>query len=82
MKNKPFAIVNAFMALSYSILGIFLILNPDSYFAQNFLKSKAYVYGLGALLIVYGLYRAWRAYQKNKGDDDDEEYEYYDGRKG
>jgi hypothetical protein len=77
----PFAIVNALMALSYSILGVFLALFPDSYFAQNFLPSKVYVYGLATLLIVYGLFRAWRVYKKFK-DDDDDEYEYYDGRKG
>ncbi len=79
-----FAIVNAVMALSYSILGIFLVLFPDSYFAQNFLPpSKGYVYGLAVLLIVYGMYRAWRVFKKFKSDDDDEdEYEYYDGKKG
>jgi protein-S-isoprenylcysteine O-methyltransferase Ste14 len=77
MPNKIFAIVNALMALSYSIIGVFLILFPDSYFAQNFLPSKTYVYGLAVLLIVYGLFRAWRVYQKFK-DDDDDEYSYYD----
>jgi hypothetical protein len=83
MQNKPFAIVNALMALSYSIIGILLILNPESNFAQMMLPSKTYVYGLGALLIIYGLFRAWRAYQKNKDDDDDgEEYSYYDGKRG
>jgi hypothetical protein len=83
MQNKPFAIVSALMALSYSIIGFLLILNPDSNFAQMMLPSKTYVYALGALLIVYGFYRAWRAYQKIKDDDnDDEEYEYYDGKKG
>jgi hypothetical protein len=76
-----FAIVNALMALSYSILGVFLILFPDSYFAQNFLPSKGYVYGLAVLLMVYGFYRAWRVFKKFK-DDDDDEYEYYDGKKG
>ena len=60
-----------------SIIGVFLILFPDSYFAQNFLPSKTYVYGLAVLLIVYGLFRAWRVYQKFK-DDDDDEYSYYD----
>jgi hypothetical protein len=81
MQNKSFAIVSALMALSYSIIGILLILNPESNFAQMMLPSKGYVYGLGALLIAYGIFRAWRVFQKNK-DDDDEEYEYYDGKKG
>jgi len=77
-----FTIVNAMMALSYSILGVFLILFPDSYFAQNFLPSKSYVYSLAVLLIIYGFYRAWRVFKKFKDDDDDDEYEYYDGKKG
>jgi hypothetical protein len=84
MQNKSFAIVNALMALSYSIIGILLIVYPDSYFVQNFLPSKAYLYGLAVLLIVYGLFRAWRVYDKFKDDeeDDGEEYSYYDGKKG
>jgi hypothetical protein len=85
MQNKSFAIVNALMALSYSIIGILLIIYPDSYFVQNFLPSKSYLYGLAVLLIVYGLYRAWRVYDKFKDeeeDDDGEEYSYYDGKKG
>ena len=81
MQNKSFAIVNALMSLSYSVIGIILILNPDSNFAQMMLPSKGYVYGLGVLLIAYGIFRAWRVYKKNKSDDDDD-YEYYDGRKG
>lgn len=82
MQNKAFAIVNAVMALSYSLIGILLIIYPESNFAVMMLPSKTYVYGLAALLIIYGLYRAWRVYEKFKGDDDDDEYEYYDGRKG
>jgi amino acid permease len=77
------AIANALMSLSYSIIGVFLALFPDSYIAQRFLPSnKNYVYGLALLLIVYGLFRAWRVFKKFKDDDDDEDYEYYDGRKG
>jgi hypothetical protein len=77
------AVANALMSLSYSLIGVFLALFPDSYFAQSFLPTnKMYVYGLATLLIVYGLFRAWRVYKKFKDDDDDEEYEYYDGRKG
>lgn len=83
MQNKAFAIVNAVMALSYSLIGILLIIYPESNFAQMMLPSKTYVYGLAALLIIYGLYRAWRVYEKFREDnDDDDEYEYYDGRKG
>ncbi len=83
MQNKAFAIVNALMALSYSIIGILLIIYPESNFAQMMLPSKTYVYGLSALLIIYGLYRAWRVYEKFREDDDnDDDYEYYDGRKG
>ncbi len=82
MQNKAFAIVNAVMALSYSLIGVLLIIYPESNFAVMMLPSKMYVYGLAALLIIYGLYRAWRVYQKFRDDDDDDEYEYYDGRKG
>jgi hypothetical protein len=82
MQNKAFAIVNAVMALSYSLIGILLIIYPESNFAVMMLPSKIYVYGLAALLIIYGLYRAWRVYEKFREDDDDDEYEYYDGRKG
>ncbi|MCU0468650.1 MAG: hypothetical protein MUF58_08615 [Arcicella sp.] len=83
MPNKAFAIVNALMALSYSIIGIMLVIYPESNFAQMMLPSKNWAYALGAVLIVYGLFRAWRVYQKieDENDDDGEEYSYYDGRK-
>ncbi len=82
MQNKAFAIVNAVMALSYSFIGILLIIYPESKFAQMMLPSYMWAYALGALLIIYGLYRAWRVYEKFKEDDDDDEYEYYDGKRG
>ncbi|MEA5458363.1 hypothetical protein VB796_04905 [Arcicella sp. LKC2W] len=83
MPNRIFAIVNALMALSYSIIGVMLVLYPQSAFAQMMLPSSKWAYALGAVLIVYGLFRAWRVYEKFKDDDDDdEEYSYYDGRKG
>jgi sulfite exporter TauE/SafE len=84
MQNKAFAIVNAVMALSYSFIGILLIIYPESNFAQMMLPSNKWAYALGALLIIYGLYRAWRVYEKFRNDDDDdgEEYSYYDGKGG
>jgi formate hydrogenlyase subunit 3/multisubunit Na+/H+ antiporter MnhD subunit len=82
MPNKISAIVSALMALSYSLMGILLFIYPDSAFTERFLPDYKWAYYLGTLLIVYGIYRAWRMYQKFKDDDDDEEYEYYDGTKG
>lgn len=80
MQNKAFAIVNAMMALSYSLIGILLIIYPESNFAQMMLPSSKWAYALGALLVVYGLYRAWRVYEKFR-DDDDDEFSYYDEKK-
>ena len=80
MQNKAFAIVNAVMALSYSMIGILLIIYPESNFAQMMLPSSKWAYALGALLVVYGLYRAWRVYEKFR-DDDDDEFSYYDEKK-
>lgn len=82
MQNKAFAIVNAMMALSYSVIGMLLIIYPESNFAQMMLPSYKWAYALGLLLVVYGLYRAWRIYEKFRNDDDDDKYEYYDGKKG
>ena len=82
MQNKAFAIVNAMMALSYSVIGMLLIIYPESNFAQMMLPSYKWAYALGVLLVVYGLYRAWRIYEKFRKNDDDDEYEYYDWKKG
>ncbi len=68
------------MALSYSGIGILLIFNPESAFSQMMLPSSYYAYALGLLLVIYGLFRAWRVYSNLK-DDDDEEYSYYDDEK-
>ena len=76
-----FAIVNAVMALSYSLIGIILIIYPESNFAQMMLPSYKWAYALGALLVIYGLYRAWRVYEKFRDDNDDDEYSYYDDKK-
>lgn len=69
------------MALSYSGIGVLLILNPESAFSQMMLPSSYYAYALGILLVVYGFFRAWRVYSNLKDDDDDEEYSYYDDEK-
>lgn len=84
MPNKLSAIVYATMALSYSVMGILLMLYPESVFSERFLPNYRWSYYLGTLLVVYGVYRAWRAYERFKDDeeDDDEGYEYYDGKKG
>ena len=82
MPNKLSAIVYAMMALSYSVMGVLIMLYPESAFSERFLPNYRWSYYLGILLVVYGVYRAWRAFKKFKDDDDDEEYEYYDGKKG
>ena len=51
MQNKAFAIVNAMMALSYSVIGILLIIYPESNFAQMMLPSYKWAYALGTLLV-------------------------------
>ncbi len=78
--NKIFILINVLMALSYSGIGILLIFNPESAFSQMMLPSSYYAYALGLLLVIYGLFRAWRVYSNLK-DDDDEEYSYYDDEK-
>ena len=83
MPNRLSAIVYALMALSYSVMGILIIIYPESAFSERFLPNYRWSYYLGVLLVIYGVYRAWRAYKKFEDDnDDDEEYQYYDGRKG
>ncbi|MDZ7899887.1 MAG: hypothetical protein U5N85_17920 [Arcicella sp.] len=82
MPNKISAIVSALMALSYSFMGILLFIYPDSAFTERFLPDYKWAYYLGTLLIIYGIYRAWRMYQKFKDEDEDDDYEYYDGTKG
>jgi len=83
MSGRIFVLVNVLMALSYAVIGLLLVLNPESAFAQMMLPSSLYVYALGALLIIYGIFRAWRVYTKLKDEDDDdnEEYSYYDEKK-
>ena len=84
MPNKLSAIVYAMMALSYSVMGVLIMLYPESAFSERFLPNYMWSYYLGVLLVIYGIYRAWRAYIKYKDDDDDDDegYEYYDGKKG
>ncbi|MDR6564856.1 MULTISPECIES: hypothetical protein [unclassified Arcicella] len=83
MPSRIFLLVNVLMALSYAVIGLLLILNPQSTFAQMMLPSSWYAYALGALLVIYGIFRAWRVYTKLKDEDDDdkEEYSYYDEKK-
>ena len=82
MPNKLSAIVYAMMALSYSVMGILLMIYPESVFSERFLPNYRWSYYLGILLVVYGVYRAWRAFNKFKDDEDEDDYEYYDGTKG
>ncbi len=81
MPNRIFVLINVLMALSYSGIGVLLILYPESAFSQMMLPSSYYAYALGIVLVLYGLFRAWRVYTKLKEEDDDEEYSYYDDEK-
>lgn len=80
MPNRIFVLVNVLMALSYSVIGMLLILYPESAFSQMMLPSHLYAYALGGLLLLYGIFRAWRVYTKLK-DDDDDEYSHYEEKK-
>ncbi|WP_044173082.1 hypothetical protein [Flectobacillus major] len=80
-------IISALMSLAYVGIGIFLVIFPKSAFAQVFFPSDWWSYAWGAVLIIYGIYRGWRAYEKYKEDSSDDEddttqYRYYDGKKG
>lgn len=82
MPNKLSAIVYATMALSYSVMGILIMIYPESAFSERFLPNYKWSYYLGILLVVYGVYRVWRAYTKYKDDEDEDEgYQYYDDKK-
>lgn len=78
-------IIAGLMAIAYVGIGIFLIVVPDSAFAQVFFPSVKWSYAWGAILIIYGLYRGWRALEKYKEDNEEGEeenqYRYYDGKK-
>lgn len=58
LKN-PGLLLRAFIAIAYVILGILIINSPIS--AE--VLSKTLKYCFGVLLIVYGLFRSYRAYQ-------------------
>jgi hypothetical protein len=58
------------MSVIYSGLGIFLILSGPVYIFTPFQQ-----YGVGTILLVYGVYRFYRAYKRRKDeiiDEDDE----------
>lgn len=72
--QKVLIVVSVVTSMAYTAMGVYLIAVPDSGFAIQFLPSDNWAYAFGAVLIVYGLYRAWRAYEKVKdgmGDEDD-----------
>ncbi|MET3127705.1 type IV secretory pathway VirB6-like protein [Arcicella rosea] len=76
MPSRIFVLVNVLMALSYSVIGALLILYPESAFSQMMLPSPLYAYALGALLLLYGIFRAWRVYIKMNEDNDEGEDKY------
>ncbi|MFY7828555.1 MAG: hypothetical protein ACOVQ4_15615 [Flectobacillus sp.] len=77
-------IIAGLMSIAYVGIGVFLIVVPDSAFAQVFFPNVKWSYAWGAILIIYGLYRGWRAIEKYKEDNEEEEeesqYRYYDGK--
>jgi hypothetical protein len=82
MPHRIFLLVNILMALSYSVIGMLLILFPESTFSQMMLPSSLYAYALGTLLLIYGFFRAWRVYSKLKDEEtEDDEYSHYDEEK-
>lgn len=81
MPNRIFVLVNVLMALSYSAIGMLLILYPESAFSQMMLPSSIYAYALGGLLLIYGIFRAWRVYVNLKDDGDDDEFSHYEEKK-
>ncbi|MDH4460615.1 MAG: hypothetical protein QE277_04280 [Flectobacillus sp.] len=70
--QKVLIIVSVITSMAYTAMGVYLIAVPDSGFAIQFLPSDNWAYVFGAVLIVYGLYRAWRAYEKVKESMDEE----------
>jgi hypothetical protein len=62
--NDVMKYVGIVMALLYVGLGIAILVGQNNFFN---IQSK-YIFPLGAMLIVYGLFRAYRIYQKGIKD--------------
>jgi hypothetical protein len=60
-KNPGF-LLRIFIAAGYIVLAVFLISYPN---ALSFL-TKDMTYGFSAVLIIYGLFRGYRAFQQYK----------------
>lgn len=58
LKN-PGLLIRAFIAIAYVFLGILILTSPIS--TEVLSKSLKYIFGV--LLMVYGLFRCYRAYQ-------------------
>jgi hypothetical protein len=84
MSDKVNGLMGAFVALAYCFMGGYLMLNPLSNIAQMIFADASWVIALGLLIFVYGAFRGYRAYQKLKAeqkDNDNESYQYYDESK-
>jgi positive regulator of sigma E activity len=84
MSEKVNGLMSALVALAYCFMGGYLILNPMSNIAQMVFANEKWVIALGILVFAYGAFRGFRAYQKLKNqekNDDNESYQYYDDSK-
>lgn len=66
LKNPGF-ILRVAIALGYCLLSLFLFLHPE---VLTFL-SKELTYAFGALILIYGLFRAYRAFITFNEDQED-----------
>ena len=64
-------VMGIIMAFAYAVVGVLLIVFPESNFSKMILPSAKWSYALGLMLIIYGFFRAWRTYQKFKEDERD-----------
>lgn len=62
MMTQVGAIFGAFMTLFYIGVGIYLLVSPNTFNVQPTMKPLWYI--IGGTFTFYGLYRAFRAYQK------------------
>ena len=72
MVSRIFRYFEVLMVLAYLGLGIFIL-----FFSKNTLDLKDFQrIGLGIVLIVYGIYRSYRAYKKNFNTNEQENEEF------
>jgi hypothetical protein len=65
MISKSILFLKLLMSLTYCGLGIYFITHPE--LLRGF--EEKYTIMLGAVLIIYGLFRVYRTYQSSKNDE-------------